>query len=133
MPSLGEEDGGVGGALHCFVSVRWCDQGWGNQKGMVSVVETAAAERQPAAEAAAEAAAQDDKSTLAAPGDYKPWGAWVVAGKEPAPHRMEPLRLSFPVRRGARYALWYRVGGGGGHSLRIENCSVHVVEHCLRG
>ena len=102
----------------------WRDQGWGNQKGMVSVVETTAAD----------VAAEDDKSIApAAPGDYQQWGPRVVAGKEPAPHEEEPLRLSFRVRKRARYALWYRIGGGGGHRLRLSNCSVHVVEHCLRG
>ena len=117
------------GALQGVVTMTWRDQGWGNQKGMVSVVETLPSDP-------TEGGPGTPSDTPEARRDHKPsgmpWGPCVVAGREPAPHADETLRLSFPIKRGATYALWYRVGGGGGHRLRVRYCQLHLVEHCLR-
>lgn len=109
-------DGDAAGGVHTvFVRMEWCDQGWGNQKGMVSVVDTS-------------------KGDAGAPGDYKVWGECVVAGREPAPHQWSPLSLTFcpaSVSSGP-YSLWYRVGGGGGHVIAVRECEAWSVEYCAR-
>jgi hypothetical protein len=110
-----------------FVSLRWRDQGWGNQKGMISVVDEGSSGRLP----------QYDNTTSAwtgphAPNDYKTAGAWVVSANFPAPHRDSPLKVSFPVVDTSVYSLWYRVGGGGGHSLTVSDCRVFVLEKVVQ-
>lgn len=90
--------------LHC----QWKDQGWGNVKGMLSVVEG---------------------ENGRAPDDYKPWSDVVVCGKAPAPHQWTALSLGFVPKRAhlAHYWLWARAGGGGGHSLHVANLQVRAV------
>ena len=44
-----------------------------------------------------------------------------------APHEKTPLRISFNYSVSKSYFLWYRVGGGGGHQLLIENLTAHTV------
>ena len=103
------DDGSFDDALQGVVTMTWRDQGWGNQKGMVSVVETLPSDP-------TEGGPGTPSDTPEARRDHKPsgmpWGPCVVAGREPAPHADETLRLSFPIKRGATYALWYRVGAG---------------------
>ena len=102
---------------------EWKDQGWGNRKGMLSIV------------------ADGGK----APDDYQPWSPAVVAGKEPAPHSYESLELRFrppptddeaPVLHGAfvsrldvqrTYTLCARAGGGGGHALSVKDLTVRIL------
>ena len=97
-----------------IVKCEWKDQGWGNRKGMLSVV-------------------KDDGK---APNDYQPWSEAVVCGKEPAPHEWQELKLSFRVdhRDGGdgvgdcpKYRLCARAGGGGGHSLQVRNLVVREI------
>ena len=90
-----------------MLKCRWNDQGWGNQKGMLSVV----------------------KAAGKAPDDYQPWSDAVKCGKEPAPHRPEPLSLSFRPDCTAteQYKICARAGGGGGHSLDVSNLCVRTV------
>ena len=76
-----------------FISCEWKDQGWGNRKGMLSVV----------------------KDNGKAPDDYQAWSDAVVCGKEPAPHEWENLKLSFRVAHSGhtdrhRYRLCARAG-----------------------
>lgn len=89
------------------VAVLWRDQGWGNQKGMISVVRG------------------DGK----APGDYQPWDEAVVAGLEPAPHNITLESMEFRPDQGAAYSLWARVGGGGGHSLTVVAVKARVLAY----
>ena len=87
-----------------FLKCEWKDQGWGNRKGMLSVV--------------------SDEGK--APNDSQPWSAAVVCGKEPAPHQWEKLSLSFCALRFLNdgtehtYRLCARAGGGGGHALSVR-------------
>jgi hypothetical protein len=46
--------------------------------------------------------------------------AGFVAAKQPAPHTLQQLRLVFATPPHDRYALWVRVGAGGGHSLHLH-------------
>ena len=65
-----------------------------------------------------------------APGDYQPWGADVVVGREPAPHEQTSDSLEFHPRAGDEgYTIWLRVGGGGGHSIRVDNLQVSCLEY----
>mmetsp|Transcript_18626 Transcript_18626/g.24193 ORF Transcript_18626/g.24193 Transcript_18626/m.24193 type:complete len:192 (-) Transcript_18626:302-877(-) len=98
----------VPNAHSILIKGEWRDQGWGNRKGMISVV------------------AKDGK----APDDYKPWSDLVVCGKEPAPHSLAPFSLSFyPVDNMQPYNIWLRIGGGGGHSLRVRNFCVRALQY----
>lgn len=98
----------VSNAHSILIKGNWNDQGWGNRKGMISVV------------------AKDGK----APDDYESWSDLVVCGKEPAPHSFESLSLSFyPVDDMQPYKIWLRIGGGGGHYLRVRNFSVRVLQY----
>lgn len=89
--------------VHC----KWHDQGWGNRKGMLSVV----------------------KRGGKAPNDYCKWSADVRCGAEPAPHDEAPLRLRFrPVDdEPLEYDLCARAGGGGGHSLSVKDLVVRPL------
>jgi len=94
-----------------FLRCLWKDQGWGNRKGMISIV------------------ANGGK----APNDYKPWSDLVMCGKEPAPHDLSPLSLSFhPTEETMKeaYKIWLRVGHGGGHRLEVEDLCVRVLSYC---
>ena len=120
LPSS-DGQGDAGGTHTTFVSLLWRDQGWGNRKGMVSVVD----------ENGTAGDGPDGQPLPArAPNDYKAWGPCVVAGAEPAPHQQERLRLAFRPKKGGSYALWYRAGGGGGHRLEIQGCTVKALEFC---
>lgn len=121
LPSYEGEENLCGGAHTVFVTMNWCDQGWGNRKGMISIVNEDAS-----------GGLGDDGQELPAraPGDYQAWPPCVVAGKDPAPHNRDPLRLTFHPIKGKTYSIWYRVGGGGGHRLEVSECTVRVLEFC---
>jgi len=91
---------------------RWHDQGWGNRKGMLSVVAPGGA----------------------APNDYAAWSPHVLCGQEPAPHNEEPLTLRFRPPANARepnatYMICARAGGGGGHSLTVKALRVRILRY----
>ena len=91
----------------CILRCSWRDQGWGNKKGMLSVV----------------------TSGGKAPNDYAPWGPAVRCGQEPAPHDEQQLTLSFkpPAAEPPSYDVCARAGGGGGHSLSVRHLVVRPV------
>ena len=92
-----------------YLKCSWSDQGWGNRKGMLSVVANGGR----------------------APDDYKPRSEKVVCHEYPAPHRPSPLCLSFRPdaedETNHPYSIWVRIGGGGGHSLDVRNLCVRVL------
>jgi len=110
-------------AHSAFVTMDWRDQGWGNQKGMVSVVDEGPSGVVPSFNTATSAWTGPH-----APNDYKVSGPWVVAEKSPAPHTYTTLKLSFKPADSSVYSLWRRIGGGGGHSLKLESCRVFILE-----
>jgi len=79
------------------------DQGWGNLKGQIFVV---ADRGEP----------------------YKPLEGFqtrrVVARSPGAQHRSTHIKLSFEPKMDEKCHLWYKVGGGGGHSLEVSNANV---------
>ncbi len=97
-----------------FIRLLWNDQGWGNRKGMISIVD-------------------DTLAPAHAPGDAEKRPSCVVAKAEPAPHDEQPLKLAFRPKNEKSYSIWYRVGGGGGHSLTISGCHLFVLEMCPLG
>lgn len=98
-----------------LLDCKWRDQGWGNRKGMISVV----------------------KNEGKAPNDYTKWSEDVVCGKEPAPHESTMLQLSFRPGGGDSqqqqqqprdvYKIYARAGGGGGHALTVSDLNVREL------
>jgi hypothetical protein len=95
-----------------FVSLDWKDQGWGNRKGMISIVDESGS-----------------KAPLPDPATLSHQSPCVLSGAHPAPHLLEPLRLSFMPMSHGKYALWTKTGGGGGHSLEIQNCRLTALQY----
>eukprot|EP00580_Thalassiosira_gravida_P005399 CAMPEP_0201654126 /NCGR_PEP_ID=MMETSP0493-20130528/45337_1 /ASSEMBLY_ACC=CAM_ASM_000838 /TAXON_ID=420259 /ORGANISM="Thalassiosira gravida, Strain GMp14c1" /LENGTH=399 /DNA_ID=CAMNT_0048130675 /DNA_START=61 /DNA_END=1260 /DNA_ORIENTATION=- len=97
-------------AVHSIlVSMSWKDQGWGNLKGMVFLV------------------AEDKTRTYDRSGRKGLDGGRVIRTSDIAPHTLENLSFSFTPRQHESYHLWYIVGGGGGHSLRLSNVSIQSL------
>ena len=91
-------DGEIEGAtgLKC----HWHDQGWGNRKGMVFARTT---------------------------GGTPYYGRWQLLSGNEAPHAITRLGVQLPFSlRGRRVQFGYRVGGGGGHEIHIEQAVVNV-------
>mmetsp|Transcript_45804 Transcript_45804/g.58831 ORF Transcript_45804/g.58831 Transcript_45804/m.58831 type:complete len:188 (+) Transcript_45804:175-738(+) len=106
-----------------FLDMIWNDQGWGNQKGMFFIVDN---------NGSGGIDKKDGITILPAhvPHDYQRNPPCVVAStSKPAPHHSTRLRLSFQPKSDTTYSLWIRAGGGGGHSLEIRNCHVHILEN----
>ncbi|CAH0370347.1 unnamed protein product [Pelagomonas calceolata] len=82
------------------LTCQWHDQGWGNRKGMVFA-----------------------RTTGATP--Y--YGTWQPLSGNEAPHAITRLGVQLPFSlRGRRVQFGYRVGGGGGHEIHIEQAVVNV-------
>jgi hypothetical protein len=96
----------IGRMKGLHVSFKWKDQGWGNEKGRVAVKVMNGTD---------EVFQIDD---------------WSVA-----PHVKETVSVMYDedhhfvknLVAGFRFELWYRVGGGWGHSLRVEDFSVDIL------
>jgi len=106
--------GPVGAPLSLTHSVQirfdWNDQGWGNRKGVVAVVEHGGRaandyERPPPA--------TEITSTRRSGAGY-------------AEHHCTQTQLSW-APRGYETELWLKPGGGGGHILYVENLHARVV------
>lgn len=103
-----------------LVSMTWKDQGWGNRKGSVYVV------------------AEEEKQAYDRSGQGQELfgGGRVVYSSGIAPHESEQLSFTFKPRASESYHLWYKVGGGGGHSLKFSDVSVQALvfdnpSHCF--
>jgi len=85
----------------------WRDQGWGNRKGFIWIVES-------------------DKGTTPV------FSAANVVAKPSttAEHSWKDLYLYFLTKPNKQYHLWIRVGGGGGHSLHVANGYAKKSEKC---
>jgi hypothetical protein len=91
------------------LTCQWNDQGSGNQKGALFVV----------------AVPTDDDLNLNTLSSIEK--GQLIYESPVAPHEKASLRISFNYSPSKSYFLWYRVGGGGGHQLLIENLAVHTV------
>ena len=82
------------------LTCQWHDQGWGNRKGMVFARTT---------------------------GGTPYYGTWQPLSGNEAPHAITRLGVQLPFSlRGRRVQFGYRVGGGGGHEMHIEQAVVNV-------
>ena len=64
-----------------------------------------------------------------APNFEASWSTDVMCAKEPAPRTRTRDSMEFRPRAGEGYAIWYRVGGGGGHELIIHRIEVHRLRY----
>ena len=100
--------GGARTRLHTVgIPFLWRDQGWGNRKGKVWVLRVR------------------DR----APNDIAILSADVMCMKGPAPHTLAHEYMAFRPRAGEEYAIWYCVGGGGGHRLDIRRMGLHRLRY----
>ena len=91
------------------LSCQWRDQGFGNRKGTLFVVAVPAVD-------------DPNEETL----DSIENGT-IVYESPLAPHAQESIQFSFAYSPEKAYYLWYRVGGGGGHRLYVENLSMRTL------
>lgn len=81
---------------------RYKDQGWGNRKSSISIAEIDEGNKQIQK---------------------------VLCSSPTAEHHSMDLTLEFHHDPQKRYALFYKVGGGGGHELFAENPSIQTLIH----
>jgi len=93
------------------LTCRWRDQGYGNRKGGLFVV-------------AVDTHDDPNATTLESIENGK-----IVYESPLAPHEEQSLQMSFSYSPSKAYYLWYRVGGGGGHQLRVHNLEMHTIIH----
>ena len=89
------------------IQCKWKDQGWGNRKGQLFIV------GQPESLHPGLA-----NGYLAFANGYK------VCTSPIADHVSTNLFMSFMPREGMYYCVWYVVGGGGGHELKVSDLKV---------
>jgi hypothetical protein len=84
---------------------RWQDQGWGNRKGRLYIV-------------------QNDPNSPPNPNARFAGGKLICETEEDAPHEPGQGSLLWHLSDHDQYSIWYKVGGGGGHALRVTNFSL---------
>jgi hypothetical protein len=101
---------------------QWKDQGWGNQKGELFIA------AHPRISTEEPDAVPGFSIDFDVDDDRDPFdgGRVVAMTTEMAPHEWGHVELTFTPREGEVYYLWYRVGGGGGHELRIKDCRLQT-------
>ena len=100
-----------GSSIHSInLTCLWRDQGWGNWKGRLFVLGFPDSEN------------HDHTHTNLRFSDGR-----LTYRTQIAPHAEERLKFSFKPRRNEIYYIWYVVGGGGGHDLRLRNLIVHTA------
>lgn len=93
-----------------IVSFDFKDQGWGNRKSQIVVVRGGSSSEHGL--------------------DEMPFGGGTVVCETPiAEHYWERRSMTYHNNFGSTYSLWYRVGGGGGHSLSIRNLGFRSLVH----
>mmetsp|Transcript_27830 Transcript_27830/g.47311 ORF Transcript_27830/g.47311 Transcript_27830/m.47311 type:complete len:303 (+) Transcript_27830:3-911(+) len=98
-----------------LLSMTWRDQGWGNRKGRVFVVE------------------QEGER----PATSEPFGGGlIVYASGIGQHEDQRLDITLQPRQKRKYHLWYAVGEGGGHSLHLSYVNIQNLifdngSHCF--
>uniref|UniRef100_A0A7S2VCE6 Uncharacterized protein n=1 Tax=Entomoneis paludosa TaxID=265537 RepID=A0A7S2VCE6_9STRA len=102
------------GVVHSVsIDFRWCDQGWGNKKGRLSIV--------------AHNHVIDQRDDDSRRGHNNFQDGRIVCQTGIAPQIVEKEQLQFYPQPNEHYSLWYQVGGGGGHELTVENVQICTV------
>jgi len=94
-----------------ILTCNWRDQGYGNRKGGLFVVEVDV---------------NDDPNTTTLESIEN---GKIVYQSPVAPHEEEYLQMSFNYSPSKAYYLWFRIGGGGGHQLVVRNLEMHTIIH----
>jgi hypothetical protein len=90
------------------IQCKWKDQGWGNRKGQLFIV------GQP-----------EHLSQVYGMTGYAGFvHGYKVCTSRIADHVSTNLFMSFTPREGMYYCVWYVVGGGGGHELKVSELAV---------
>jgi hypothetical protein len=87
----------------------WKDQGWGNRKGQLIIL--------PFEAVSNDAVIHSGSSEVLKKAIRSPI----------AEHHAQNLKLSFIPEPGQNYSIWYRVGGGGGHSLIVQDARIKLA------
>lgn len=90
------------------ISFQWRDQGWGNQKGEVFITE-------------------NGQDNVIQHDQFLGGGTVIYRSPAPAPHQLEPVRIEFSPSDGRWYHFWYKAGGGGGHSLFLQQGFLRTI------
>eukprot|EP00555_Chaetoceros_dichaeta_P009764 CAMPEP_0198254274 /NCGR_PEP_ID=MMETSP1447-20131203/4599_1 /TAXON_ID=420782 /ORGANISM="Chaetoceros dichaeta, Strain CCMP1751" /LENGTH=197 /DNA_ID=CAMNT_0043940257 /DNA_START=270 /DNA_END=863 /DNA_ORIENTATION=+ len=88
---------------------KWKDQGWGNRKGSLRITEELTEEEQINWN-------QNPNRDIVA-----------SSRRNPAPHEETSLYLNFEAKQDKKYYIWYSVGGGGGHSLHVDDICIKEI------
>jgi hypothetical protein len=103
------------------VEFTWRDQGWGHQKGQVYLV---------GAKKEMQEAASDNNNTTESSSsntnNNKFDDGRVVYASPVSPHANTRVVFWFTPQQEEEYALWYKVGSGGGHTLNLSNASIQL-------
>jgi len=91
-----------------LLSMIWRDHGWGYRKGKVFVV-------------------AEKKNHLYGRSGERFGGGSVAYTSGIALHEEQRLDITFQPKGNETYHLWYVVGHGGGHSLRLSNVKVQAL------
>lgn len=91
------------------LTCQWRDQGWGNRKGELFVI---AIPKSIEPEDSLRSVMDNGKMVYISP---------TVA------HEWTSLRISFNPVPSVTYYLWYKVGGGGGHALSVQNLETKSI------
>ena len=108
-----------------FCSMTWRDQGWGNRKGKIAIVNDALS-----SEVSAHGGATAGPLPPPQMGDAPAGPLAEVVALEPAPHVRAARKLTICPAPQGPCSIWYRVGGGGGHELYVYGFSVRMLEYC---
>jgi len=109
------------------LSLQWRDQGWGNRKGKLFIVRSIETSTTMASEPSRAHKKQNISSLRK--------NDKIMYESPTAEHTVSKLTASVTLltsnesNQNYKYSIWLFVGGGGGHSLRINNLSIKYLTY----